>query len=114
MTRPLGALMLAGVMRIEMAASRFRRRGFPLFHRWLAATFGMNMKAMLAGRQGFQIRRKFQPFVGFADFNATNRLTYPLRGNKVHLHFFTGGLRPGTHQQRQHSQTKTRHRTSFG
>lgn len=57
--------MLSGVLRIVMSAGCASGDGFTFFDGRLAATVGVNMEAVLAGRQRFQVRSKLKTFRGF-------------------------------------------------
>jgi hypothetical protein len=73
----------------------------------------MNMKTMLAGWKGVEMRSKLQPFVGFSDFYCSDGLAYAKWGNEVHFYFVTGSLRPCAYCQCHECQSKTLHVTSW-
>ncbi|SUG15358.1 Uncharacterised protein [Salmonella enterica subsp. arizonae] len=50
MPQAFRSFMLAGILWIQMTAGSFCRNSFAIFNRGLAATFGMNVKTMLARR----------------------------------------------------------------
>ena len=59
--------MLTGILRIvDARLPTPAATGFTIFDGWLAAAVGMNMEAVLAGRQRFQVWRKLQTFRGFS------------------------------------------------
>lgn len=54
--------MLSGFLRIVVPAGCASDDGFALFNRGLAAAVGVDMEAVLAGRQRLQVWRKLRPF----------------------------------------------------
>ena len=105
--------MLSCFLRIVVPTGCASGDGFALFNRGLAATVGVNMEAVLAGRQRLQIRRKLQSFRGFADFNATDSLTDTLAGNKIDIDAFTGRLRACARGQGKYGENTSLHNTSL-
>ena len=105
--------MLTGFLRIVVPACCASGDGFTLFNRGLAAAIGVDMEAVLAGRQRLQVWRKLQAFRGFADFNATDSLTDALAGDKIDIDAFTGRLRACARGQGKYGENTSLHNTSL-
>lgn len=90
-----GRAVLAGVLRVPVAARHFRRAGLAVLHAGGAIRLGMHMKAVQAGRQSAQGRGEDQSVGAFADLYLTKGFADAFGIGRIHVDVQGGRLGTG-------------------